>query len=42
MTTEIDDYFKDGYSLQYDVHLDRFIVNWDIKEALTNFVGVTS
>ncbi len=35
-------FFKDGYSLQYDVPLKRFMVNWDIKEFLTNFVGVTS
>lgn len=31
MTTEIDDHFKDGYSLQYDVPLNRFMVDWDIK-----------
>ena len=42
MTTEIDDYFKDGYSLQYDVPLNRFMVDWDIKEFLAKFVGVTS
>ena len=42
MTTEIDDHFKDGYSLQYDVTLNRFMVDWDIKEFLTKFVGATS
>ncbi len=42
MTTEIDAHFKDGYSLQYDVPLNRFMVNWYINQFLTNFVGVTS
>ena len=42
MTTEIDDHFKDGYSLQNDVPLNRFMVDWNIKEFLTKFVGITS
>ena len=42
MTMEINDHFKDGYSLQYDVPLNRFMVDWDIKEFLTKFVGATS
>ncbi len=41
MTTEIDDHFKDGYSLQYDVPLKRFMVDCDINRFLTDFVGVT-
>ena len=42
MTMEINDHFKDGYYLQYDVPLNRFMVDWDIKEFLTKFVGATS
>ena len=42
MTTEIDAHFKDGFSLQYDVPLNRFMADWDIKQFLTDYVGVTS
>ena len=42
MTTELDDHFKDDYSLQYDVPLIKFMVDWDIKEFLTKYVGITS
>ena len=42
MTTEIDVHVKDGYSLQYDVHLNRFMVHWDITQFLTDFAGVPS
>ena len=42
MTMEIDAHCKDDYSLQYDVPLNRFMANWDIKQFLTDYVGVTS
>ena len=42
MTMEIDAHFKDGYSLQYDVPLNRFMVDWDIKQFLTDYVGIPS
>ena len=42
MTQEIVEHFQDGYSLQYDVPLNRFMVDYDIKEFLTKFVGVNS
>ena len=42
MTTKINAHFEDCYSLQYDIPLNRFIVDWDINQFLTNFVGVTS
>ena len=42
MTQEIVEHFQDGYSLQYDVPLNRFMVDWDIKEFLTTYVGITS
>ncbi len=41
MTKEINEYYKDGYSLQYDVPLNKLMVNWDIKDFLTEFVGIT-
>ena len=42
MTTELDDHFKDGYSLNCDVPLNKCMVDWDIKGFLTKYVGVTS
>ena len=42
MTQEIVEHFQDGYSLQYYVPLNRFMVDYDIKEFLTKFVGVNS
>ena len=42
MTMEIDAHFNGGYFLQYDVPLNRFMVDWDIKQFLTEYVGVTS
>ena len=42
MTDEIHNFWKDGYFLQYDTHLNKTMVDWDIKEFLINHVGVTS
>ena len=42
MAQEIDDFWKHGPSLQYDFHLNKTMVDWDIKQFLTNHVGVTS
>jgi hypothetical protein len=42
MTEELDDHFKDGYTLQYDVPLNKFMVDWDIKQFLTAFIGANS
>ena len=33
---------KDGYSLQYDVPLNKFMVDWDIQKFVKTYVGVTS
>ena len=42
MAKEIDDYWKHGPSVQYDVHLNKTMVDWDIKQFLTRHVGITS
>ena len=42
MTKEVHNHFKDWYSLQYDVPLNKFMVDWDIKEFLTTFIGANS
>ena len=42
MAKEIDDFWKHGPSLQYNFHLNKTMVDWDIKQFLTNHVGVTS
>ena len=42
VTEEINNFWNHGYSLQYDTHLNRTMVDWDIKEFLTNHVGVAS
>ena len=41
MAAELDEYWCHRYSLQYDVHLNKFMVDWDTKEFLTQCVGVT-
>ena len=40
MTQELHDHFKDGYTLNYDVPLNKFMVDWDIKEFVKTYVGV--
>ena len=42
MTEEIQDHFKDGYTVNYDVPLNKFMVDWDIKEFLSTYIGVNS
>jgi hypothetical protein len=42
MTEEIHDHFKDGFSFQFDTPLNKFMVDFDIKQFLTDRVGVTS
>ena len=42
MTTEINDHFKGGPAYRYDVSLDKFMVDWDIKQFLTDHVGCNS
>ena len=42
MTQELHDHYKDGYTLQYDVPLNKFMVDFDIKEFITNYVGANS
>ena len=42
MTKEIDDHFKDGPAYHYDVFLDKFMVDFNIKEFLNNHVGINS
>ena len=38
----IDDHFKGGPAYHYDVALDKFMVNFNIKEFLNNHVGINS
>ena len=42
MTDELNAHWGNGYSLQYDIHLNKFLVDWDIKKFLTEYVGVNS
>ena len=35
MAAELDECGHHGYSLQYAVHLNKFMVDWDIKEFFT-------
>ena len=42
MAEEIDNFWKHGYSLQYNFHLNKTMVDWDIKQFLINHVDVTS
>ena len=40
MTNKIDTHFKHGYNLQVDIPLDKFRVDWDIKNFLKTHGGV--
>ena len=42
MAEDIDNFWRHGYTLQYDFHLNKTMVYWDIKQFLINHVGVTS
>ena len=42
MTKEIDKHFSGGPAFHYDVSLDKYMVEWDIKQFLNNHVGITS
>ena len=42
ITQELIDHFKDGYTLNYDVPLNKFMVDWDIKEFVKIYIGVNS
>jgi len=42
MTEEIHSHFKDGYSLQFDTPLNKYMVDFDIKQFLADHVGITS
>ena len=42
MTEEIHGHFKDGYSLQFDTPLNKYMVDFDIKQFLADHVGITS
>ena len=41
ITDDMDDYYSSGYSLQLDVPLNRFMVDYDIKQFLTTYIGTT-
>ena len=42
MTEEMEKYYRDGYTFQFDVPLNPFMVDWDIKQFLLNYIGVIS
>ena len=42
MTKEIDEHFSGGPAFHYDVALDKFMVDWDIKQFLNEHVGINS
>ena len=42
MTAEIHDHFKDGPNYVWGTSLDRFLVDWDIREFLTEHIGIES
>ena len=41
MTAEIHDHYKGGPSYHWDVPLDKFMVDYDIKQFLIEHVGCT-
>ena len=41
-TEEIDSHFKNGFSLQFDTPLNKYMVDFDVKQFLADRVGITS
>ena len=42
MAQELHDHYRDGYTLQYDVPLNKLMVDYDIQEFIMNYVGGNS
>ena len=42
MTEEMEENYKDGYTFQFGVPLNCFMVDWDIKQFLLDYIGVAS
>ena len=42
ITDDMEEYYGGGHSLQYDVPLNRYMVDFDIKKFLVNYLGTTS
>ena len=42
MAKEISNHWEHGYNLQYNVPLDKIIVDWDTKDFLTGWFDATS
>ena len=42
ITDDMEDYYGGGHSFQYDVPLNRYMVDYDIKKFLVTYLGTTS
>ena len=42
ITDDMDDYYGGGHSFQYDVPLNRYMVDYDIKKFLVDYLGTSS
>ena len=42
MTEELNNYYKDGPTFSYDNHFDKYLVNWDIKCIVEEWLGGNS
>ena len=39
MTKQLDMHFKNGHELHFEVSIDKFMVDWDIKQLLEKYLG---
>ena len=42
MTEEFNNYYKDGPTFSYDNHFDKYLVDWDIKTIMEDWLGENS
>ena len=42
MTEELHNYYKDGPNFSYDNHFDKYLVDWDIKCIVEEWLGGNS
>ena len=42
MTEVMDSHYKDGFTFQFDTHLNKYMVDFDIKQLLADHVAITS
>ena len=42
ITEELSNYYKDGPTFSHDNHFDKYLVDWDIKTIMEDWLGANS